>query len=207
MKCRIHRALSEQIRECCEGRLNVRINPFWFALGSIYPDCTHQRLIHMHEIDAAGNMVRRMIGRFCRRSIFSGQNLSRWRSLRLGIIMHYVSDFSCYVHTPAFDGTLLQHRAYEEQQGDLHIIPQRRDICSFYEAEDASEAFAMFARTLKQRDRGSFSPAGDLDYALSVSTELAYAMLRISMGENARLPFRYRIPIVGQRLYRAASAY
>ena len=197
---RVHRYLSELIREGCEGRLNIKINPYWFALGSIYPDCSHQRILHMHEIGAAGNMVGRMIRRFCRKSIYSGQNLSRWRSLRLGIIMHYVSDFLCYAHTAGYVGNLLDHREYENLQGKLNQIPQVRELCTFYGVENTAELFAKLGQVIGTRRKDSFSPEEDLDYALTVGTELAYAMLRISMGGAASPPLRYRIPYIGPRL-------
>lgn len=204
MKYRIHRELSERIREGCEGRLNIRINPRWFAFGNVYPDCTHQRLLHMHEVRAAGNMVERMMNRFCKRSLSDRQNLSRWRSLRLGIVMHYVSDFSCYVHTPEFKGTLSEHRAYENKQCAFSGSEQMRDICSFYGAESADEAYRQMLQVVEGRERGSYSPSGDLDYALTVGTELAYAMLRICMDSAVRPPFRYRLPLIGRRFQRAA---
>lgn len=205
MKYRIHRDLAERIREGCEGRLNVRINPRWFGIGNVYPDCSHQRLLYLHEIQPAGKMVGRMIRRFCKKSIYSGQILSRWRSFRLGIVMHYICDFLCYVHSPAFEGSLMEHRAYEQEQGKLTQSPQMRDVISFYGAENADELFNMLIQTIRRRDSESFSPAGDLDFALSIGTELAYAMLRISMGSSAHPPLRYRLPIVGHRLLRSVS--
>lgn len=204
LKYRIHRELSERIREGCEGRLNIRINPRWFSFGNVYPDCTHQRLMHMHEIDAAGNMVERMVDRFCKKNIGSGQRLSRWRSLRLGIVMHYICDFSCYVHTPEFKGTLRDHRAYEQMQSRYKDEARMRDICSFYGAESAADAYNQLFQTIRSRDDQSYSPSEDLNYALSIGTEMAYAMLRICMGETSRPPFRYRLPIIGRRLQRAA---
>lgn len=203
MKYRIHRDLSEQIREGCEARLNIRIHPRWFALGNVYPDCTHHRIWHMHRADTAGNMVGRMVRRFCRKAVPAGGNLSRWRSLRLGIIMHYVCDFSCYVHTPAFAGTLKEHRAYEQRQGELDSTPQIRGLLSLYDAQDASEAYGRLLETLSSREKGSFTPADDLDYALTAGTELAAAMLRLCMEGSAPLPWRYRLPLLRRLAYSA----
>ena len=197
---RIHRNLAALIAEGCEGRLNIKINQRWFALGSIYPDCTHQRFIHMHEIGAAGNMVARMIYRFCKKSLRSGQNLSWWRSLRLGIVMHYVCDFLCYVHTVRFDGSLLEHRAYEQQQGALSNSIKIKDICSFYGVDCPQEAVAKLVQVISKRQKDSFSPSKDLDYALTVGIELAFAMLRISMSASARPMLRHRMLFYGRCL-------
>ena len=165
MKLSIHRELAERIREGCEGRLNIRIHPRWFAFGSIYPDCTHQRILHLHEMPSAAPLVGRMIRRFCGKSIYSGQSLSRWRSLRLGIVMHYVTDFQCFVHTPAFNGTLLEHRAYEVEQGQLSDEPIVRDLISFYGVESSGELFDKLCRAIETRDEDSFSPQNDIDAA------------------------------------------
>ena len=43
MKYKIHRSLAEQIREGCEGRLNIRLRAGWFSFGNVYPDVSHQR--------------------------------------------------------------------------------------------------------------------------------------------------------------------
>lgn len=207
MKVRLHRELSEHIREGCEARLNVKINPYWFSIGSAYPDCTHHRFLHMHEFASAGDMVKRMMRRFCGKRIYSGQNLSRWRSLRLGIIMHYISDFLCYVHTPEFQGTLMEHRTYEVEQGSLSHIPQMKTICSFYGVENADELFLMLKDVIQSRESDSYSQSNDLDYALSVGVELAYVMLRICMGGTARIPLRFRVPYIGRFLKKRVTQF
>lgn len=73
MKYKIHRSLAEQIREGCEGRLNIRLRAGWFSFGNVYPDVSHQRIMHMHEADSAGRMVDRMIRRLCRWGIENGK--------------------------------------------------------------------------------------------------------------------------------------
>lgn len=204
MKYQIHRRLSEEIREGCEGRVNVRINPRWFTFGNVYPDCTHQRVLHMHEADSAGEMVTRMIRRFCRRGISDRKVLSRWRSLRLGIIAHYVCDFNCFVHTAAFGGTLREHRAYEEAQGQCPVGDGPHSLCSFYGAADAGELAAMLDGFVRGRRADSYSPARDLDYAASSATELAYAMLRLCLEQEAG-PWWRRLPMVRRRALSHAS--
>lgn len=71
MKCEIHRSLSDQIREDCESRMNIRIHPHYFRLGNVFPDISWQRL-RLHEQSRAEAMVRRKISRFCRRPLLEG---------------------------------------------------------------------------------------------------------------------------------------
>lgn len=205
MKYRIHRRLSEEIREGCEGRLPVCINPRWFAIGNVYPDCSHQRLLHLHERESAGLMVQRMIRRFCRRGLDPRKALSRWRSLRLGIIAHYICDFSCYVHTSAFGGTLREHRAYEREQGRIAGEQGRKALCDFYAADDAAQLFRLLEAALKQREPGSYSPAEDLDYALAMGTEVASSMLRLCIERQKNQKRRF-LPALRRRKTAGSAA-
>lgn len=105
--------------------------------------------------------------------------LSRWNSLRLGILSHYICDFMCYVHTPAFKGSLKEHRAYEEEQSRYLDTQCARAVCSFYQAGSGEELTALLGRVLRERDPASYSPEDDLEYAAAVATELTCAILRI----------------------------
>lgn len=204
MKTRIHRRLSELIREGCEGRLNVQINPRWFSAGNVYPDCTHQRLLHLHELDSAGRMVERMIRRFCRRGVDSRKILSRWRSLRLGIISHYICDFMCYAHTASFNGTLREHRSYEAEQGQLSPRPAQKEDCDFYGTQTGAEVFRQLQKILQERELSSYSPAEDLDYAASAGTQIACAILRLCLEHPVRPAVWKRLSFFSRRLIRAA---
>ncbi len=204
MKTRIHRGLSELIREGCEGCLNVQINPRWFSWGNVFPDCSHQRLLHLHELDSAGRMVERMIRRYCRRGVDGRKVLSRWRSLRLGIISHYICDFTCFVHTASFKGSLREHRLYEAEQGHLSPRPVWKESCDFYGAETGDAVFRQLQRMLRERETDSYSPAGDLDYAAAAGTQTACAILRLCLNSPARPAAWKRLPFVRRRLIRAA---
>ncbi len=208
MKCEIHRSLSDQIREDCESRMNIRIHPHYFRLGNVFPDISWQRL-RLHEQSRAEAMVRRKISRFCRRPLLEGPVdgpvLSRRRSFLLGVVMHYVCDFSCYVHTDRYTGTLKEHRAYEEAQAAFIGRQRARDIVSFYGAGNGTELGARLAAALDFRADDTFSPEQDLDFAFSLASALCREMLRLSeSGQTPLAPFRYRLPVVGRRLWNRA---
>ena len=209
MKCEIHRSLSDQIREDCESRMNIRIHPHYFRLGNVFPDISWQRL-RLHEQSRAEAMVRRKISRFCRRPLLEGPVdgpvLSRRRSFLLGVVMHYVCDFSCYVHTDRYTGTLKEHRAYEEAQAAFIGRQRARDIVSFYGAGNGTELGARLAAALDFRADDTFSPEQDLDFAFSLASALCHEMLRLSeSGQTPLAPFRYRLPVVGRRLWNRAA--
>ena len=209
MKCEIHRSLSDQIREDCESRMNIRIHPHYFRLGNVFPDISWQRL-RLHEQSRAEAMVRRKISRFCRRPLLEGPVdgpvLSRRRACLLGMVMHYVCDFSCYVHTDRYTGTLKEHRAYEEAQAAFIGRQRARDIVSFYGAGNGTELGARLAAALDFRADDTFSPEQDLDFAFSLASALCREMLRLSeSGQTPLAPFRYRLPVVGRRLWNRAA--
>lgn len=195
----IHRRLAEQIRQSCEERLPIRLRAAWFSFGNIYPDVSHQRLVHMHELDSAGRMVGRMVRRLSLWGIQEDQMLSRWNSLRMGIVAHYICDFMCYVHTSAFQGTLKEHRAYEKKQSGCGDIPGIRPICSFLGAENGEELTRMLDQLLRDREPDSFSPEKDLEFAAAAATELTCAILRIRLSRREAAGWWNHLPIMRRR--------
>lgn len=206
MKYRVHRHMAEEIRRRCENRLPIRLNAWWFSLGNIYPDCSHQRIFHMHEPDSAGLMVERMIRRNCRwglgKKAAKKEMLSRWCSWRLGIICHYVCDFMCYVHTSHFEGNLREHRVYEAVQGMCAVgdeaPAQSRPYFdgSFYQAGSGKELSLLLRRALKERDADSYSPAADLSFGVEAAAELVISMLRISMSREETASWWNHLPLI-----------
>lgn len=100
--------------------------------------------------------------------------------------MHYVCDFSCYVHTDRYTGTLKEHRAYEEAQAAFIGRQRARDIVSFYGAGNGTELGARLAAALDFRADDTFSPEQDLDFAFSLASALCREMLRLS--ESGQTP-------------------
>ena len=198
MKTIVHRWLAEQIREGCEDRLPVRFHARWFSLGNVLPDFSHHRL-RLHEEAASGTAVAHAIVRLCHWGVRSDRMLSRWYSLRLGMLAHYISDFMCYAHSPAFEGTLREHRAYEAAQADA--MEDGACFCpvpSLTVAEEGEALARSLLQAVRSRPAGSYAPALDLDYAASMSTELVTAMLRICMTRQAACWWNH-LPVARRR--------
>lgn len=197
MKYRVHCSLSDQIREDCESRLNIRIHPRWFRLGNVAPDLSWQRL-RLHEQSSAGPLVRRRIVRFCRRPVEEkpeGTILSRRRSFRLGVIMHYICDFNCYVHTDRFDGDLKTHRAYEAAQAAYTGRQRPLQIAGLTGVQGGWELAGCLEQALRDRHDDSYSPAGDLDYAKAMGAAVCREMLRLTLEEKSLNRWN-RLPLI-----------
>ena len=197
MKTVVHRRLAEQIREGCEGRLPMRLNARWFSLGNVLPDFSHQRL-RLHEESVSGAVVARIVVRLCRWGVRDDRMLSRWYSLRLGVLAHYVSDFMCYAHSPAFAGNLREHRAYEAAQADAADTACFCSVCSFFGVEEGKELARRLRQAVQERPADSYAPVRDLEYAASLSTELVTAMLRICMARQAA-GWWHHLPVARRR--------
>jgi hypothetical protein len=83
---------------------------FPFILGNLAPDLCFSFVFRRHEYDYSAGFVRRMIfrlyeGHFNPRSVFF--------AYFMGMASHYICDFFCYSHSPAFRGNLWEHIKYE----------------------------------------------------------------------------------------------
>jgi len=84
-----------------------------FIAGNILPDIWLSFIYrpHFRKFSAAG--INKMLRRLYDSRAGSG---GLWFSYRLGVVTHYICDFFCYSHTPAFKGGLNGHRRYEKKQ-------------------------------------------------------------------------------------------
>ena len=82
-------------------------------LGSILPDLDRRMSKIPHEIDAAlplvENIVTNFSNQFCENTIFKRIT----KSLQMGVICHFISDYFCNAHTSRFKGSIYQHHVYE----------------------------------------------------------------------------------------------
>jgi hypothetical protein len=83
---------------------------FPFILGSLAPDLYFSFLFRRHEYDCSAGAVRKAILR-----LYEGRfdPCSALFAYFMGIISHYICDYFCYSHSPAFRGNLWDHIKYE----------------------------------------------------------------------------------------------
>jgi hypothetical protein len=92
------------------ARNGMRLRRFPFVLGSLVPDLCFSFIFRRHEYACSVLSVRKLVlrlyeGRFDPRSVLF--------AYFMGIINHYVCDYFCYSHSPAFRGNLWDHIKYE----------------------------------------------------------------------------------------------
>ncbi|MDR2143779.1 MAG: zinc dependent phospholipase C family protein [Treponema sp.] len=91
-------------------RNGMSLRRFPFVLGSLVPDLCFSFIFRRHEYACSALSIRKIVlrlyeGRFDPRSALF--------AYFMGIINHYICDYFCYSHSPAFQGNLWDHIKYE----------------------------------------------------------------------------------------------
>jgi hypothetical protein len=104
-----HYKMAEMIyRQMKQNGMGLKRLPF--ILGNLAPDLYFSFLFRRHEYGCSAGSVRKTIlrlyeGRFDPRSALFAYSM--------GIVSHYICDYFCYSHSPAFRGNLWDHIKYE----------------------------------------------------------------------------------------------
>jgi len=92
---------------------NMPLNKVLFILGNLAPDLFFSFLYRPHLRSQSASHLKKVL----RRLYKGGITPERLRfSFYSGVLTHYVCDFLCYAHTPAFTGSMREHIRYEKQQ-------------------------------------------------------------------------------------------
>lgn len=89
------------------------LNRFFFLLGNLAPDIFFSFCYRPHQYASSGPHIKGQIQRLCY-GVATPRSASF--SFNLGIIAHYVCDYFCYAHSPAFRGSSHEHYLYEKKQ-------------------------------------------------------------------------------------------
>ena len=99
-----------------------------FILGSLAPDLCFSFIFRRHEYNCSAVFLRKTILR-----LYEGRfhPLSARFAYFMGIVSHYLCDYFCYSHSPAFRGNLWDHIKYEWVQrmpapGELSFFGQEK---------------------------------------------------------------------------------
>jgi hypothetical protein len=94
-------------------RNGMRLRRFPFILGNLVPDLCFSFIFRRHEYDCSIVPVRKTI-----RRLYEGRfdPCSALFAYFMGIVSHYICDYFCYSHSPAFRGNLWDHIKYEWTQ-------------------------------------------------------------------------------------------
>jgi hypothetical protein len=91
-------------------RNGMGLKRFPFVLGNLAPDLYFSFIFRRHEYDCSALSVKKTILR-----LYEGRfnPCSTLFAYLMGIVSHYICDYFCYSHSPAFRGNLWDHIKYE----------------------------------------------------------------------------------------------
>ena len=91
----------------------IQVNNTFFIIGNLGPDLYFSYLYRQHTRARSGAHLERQLN--CLYTAGAEENATKF-SFRLGVMSHYICDFLCYPHTPAFMGSTREHIMHEKRQ-------------------------------------------------------------------------------------------
>ena len=109
-----HLRIAKIIANTLKTEYAVSIKKGWFMLGNVVPDFCANVVLKPHYIENYLEYVKHQIDTV-KQSQKQGVEFTWRRSLRSGVICHYISDFFCFVHNRNFSGSSFAHVGYERR--------------------------------------------------------------------------------------------
>lgn len=175
-------------RQMKEQGMSLRAFPF--ILGNLVPDLCFSFLFRRHEYGCSPLLLKKIILR-----LYGGpfDPSSAFFAYFMGIVSHYICDYFCYSHSPAFQGNLWDHIKYEWVQP----MPAPEEV-SACEPERRAIGFSSLMDTLdeyvRRHDRDLMRDAAaqtDIAMGTAMAGWLAGAVFR-SAKQRSPLPAALR---------------
>lgn len=178
-----HLKIAHLIQKKLSSQHGIHLNRLGFLLGNILPDLQHNRIQAEHFFRQSWLQIQLLAGQIgSEQQDLTPGRLTRFHSVNIGMVCHFVSDYFCFAHTVHFKQTFLNHLAYEARQS---FIPLSQ-LARVSEGSDAhSYPSALWTITLQQavdQHTGQQpSMAQDLHEAIKNGTRVA-ALLALQAG-------------------------
>ncbi len=103
------------IADVIHSRFEQDLNKFFFKVGSVLPDILPNMRFRSHSSKSNNYLQKRIF------KLEQKHNMRCFaKSIRLGIVSHFLSDFSCKPHMDNYSGTVVDHRKYEVNLSLFH---------------------------------------------------------------------------------------
>ena len=93
----------------------IKLNYSKFLKGSIYPDINLATLFLQHRINDTGRIVEKNVNKLVGINIFENSKNLDVFSFKMGIIIHFISDYFCKVHNDNWYKNPIRHYIYERK--------------------------------------------------------------------------------------------
>ena len=108
-----HLYMAVRLKKTIEASIPIRLKTVSFLLGCIKPDISPKFDSIRHYKKDSEEFLLEEIQSLLEDNIYEYEICRSGFSERLGIVVHYLSDFFCFAHTDEFTGNILEHHKYE----------------------------------------------------------------------------------------------
>lgn len=207
-----HKVIAKIVHGRIRKKFGVNLNLEKMQWGSIAPDVLPYYKIKRHykdeSIDYISNEIIKLV-QFCRYTdLQSSANriLVNYLSKKIGIISHYLCDYCCYPHAYrlTFLGNMKAHIKYETDL-NLFVFNEMTKEFAFLDVIDLQgiNLFQDVDTKLKDRVKNYINQVvdlymddvksfeSDMNYALNLSTEIAYFIIESILLYNENLEIQF----------------
>ena len=146
------------------------LNKILFIYGNLAPDVSLSYIFRNHSRDVSASYLDKQL-----RYLYAGNHISGCAmfSYSLGIMSHYICDFLCYPHTPAFDGGTREHYIHEKTQtvNICDMLPYSKRAGKGLNLDKLTKALDSYiSRREKMYAQSSEIKYGEIPYAIYIAT-------------------------------------
>lgn len=179
-----HLGISVRIMDALREKMNIQLNRAGFMLGNIKPDLSPRLIAIPHFKEDAIGFIQSEIKKLINTKINPYTECTREFSENLGIIIHYVSDFFCHVHSQYFKGNQFSHHLYEMNLSNYCRENSKKINTYLFEKfklmKPDSSSICKYLDDLHNEYIQSFSCPSyetDMKFALGVTTSLCFNLV------------------------------
>ncbi|MCX7842180.1 MAG: zinc dependent phospholipase C family protein [Clostridia bacterium] len=110
-----HKLIAQKVYDVLNSELGIKIDLEGLKHGSVAPDIYPSMLLMSHCMDGSIDLVHEAMDSILKETVpEKGKELEKF-SVKLGIIVHFVSDYFCKAHNEKRYSNLLLHYVYERK--------------------------------------------------------------------------------------------
>lgn len=177
-----HLNIARTTLQAIEKEVSVRLDPMAFRYGNIKPDISPSLFRIPHIKESAMDFIKGEIKELVNYEMSAFPKCTKEFSQKLGIIMHFLSDFFCFVHSPHYTGSEFNHYVYEMHLSSYWIrnsgAPKMvNPLPQVPISPDYSSICGYIEETYEQYLKGPMSYATDKSYTLAVCSSVSLSVI------------------------------
>jgi hypothetical protein len=181
-----HKLIASKVYEEVEFQYGFMLDSRSFLFGSIAPDLYPSMLLMDHDTTGSIGLVHEYIDILSNGNLPETQKEVREFSFRLGVVIHFVSDYFCRAHNDKRYKNMLLHFIYE---GKLNSLFKRSINTEKYYGVEYPETYGDAKHYIEEAHQQYIlreeNMVDDLVYSVGVSTAVAEMVAACCMA-NAR---------------------